>query len=74
MDLINVPYRFKDPLNKCGNEMNLLTCIRECILNSLNARAISIAVRYDLLTGSVQIVDDGSGISNRILSELGSYL
>ena len=54
--------------------MNLLTCIRECILNSLNARAISIAVRYDLLTGSVQIVDDGSGISNRILSELGSYL
>ncbi|ESO82946.1 hypothetical protein LOTGIDRAFT_134355, partial [Lottia gigantea] len=46
-------------------------CVEELVLNSLDAGAVCIAIRLDLTTFTVQVVDNGTGISQDDLKLIG---
>lgn len=41
---------------------SVVQCVEELVLNSLDASATCVAVRVDLSSGKVQVVDNGCGI------------
>ncbi|XP_044292012.1 DNA mismatch repair protein Mlh3 isoform X1 [Varanus komodoensis] len=47
-------------------------CVEEIILNSIDAKATCVAVRVDLETFKVQVVDNGCGIGKEDLNKVGN--
>ena len=47
-------------------------CVEELVANALDAGAICIAVRVDLSTYKIQVVDNGCGISQDQLQKVGN--
>ena len=42
--------------------LSLNAAVEELVYNSIDAKAKSVAIRVDLTTGSIAVVDDGVGI------------
>jgi len=47
-------------------------CIQELVMNSIDAKATKVYVGFDLETYSVQVEDDGVGVSKEDLPVLGT--
>uniref|UniRef100_A0A8C8R4N8 MutL homolog 3 n=1 Tax=Pelusios castaneus TaxID=367368 RepID=A0A8C8R4N8_9SAUR len=47
-------------------------CVEELVLNSIDAKATCVAIRVDLETFKVQVVDNGSGMGREDLNKVGS--
>ncbi|KAM7165515.1 DNA mismatch repair protein Mlh3 isoform 2-T2 [Macrochelys suwanniensis] len=51
---------------------SLAQCVEELVLNSIDAKAICVAIRVDLETFKVQVVDNGSGMGREDLNKVGN--
>ncbi|XP_076228815.1 uncharacterized protein LOC116428374 [Nomia melanderi] len=56
-----------------SNVTNFQECVSELVLNSLDARATAIAIRFDLEKRKIQVVDNGVGISKKKLIDIAEY-
>ncbi|XP_030414988.1 DNA mismatch repair protein Mlh3 isoform X3 [Gopherus evgoodei] len=51
---------------------SLAQCVEELVLNSIDAKATCVAIRVDLETFKVQVVDNGSGMGREDLNKVGN--
>ncbi|XP_038261617.1 DNA mismatch repair protein Mlh3 isoform X6 [Dermochelys coriacea] len=51
---------------------SLAQCVEELVLNSIDAKATCVAIRVDLETFKVQVVDNGSGMGTEDLNKVGN--
>ncbi|XP_067389249.1 DNA mismatch repair protein Mlh3 isoform X2 [Emydura macquarii macquarii] len=58
---------------RSGVSINSLgQCVEELVLNGIDAKATCVAIRVDLETFKVQVVDNGSGMGREDLNKVGS--
>ncbi|XP_044869514.1 DNA mismatch repair protein Mlh3 isoform X2 [Mauremys mutica] len=51
---------------------SLAQCVEELVLNSIDAKATCVAIRVDLETFKVQVLDNGSGMGREDLNKVGN--
>ncbi|XP_078038712.1 DNA mismatch repair protein MutL [Augochlora pura] len=56
-----------------SNVTNFPECVLELVLNSLNAKASAIAIRFHAQKRKIQVVDNGVGISRNKLTAVAEY-
>ncbi|XP_031334316.1 DNA mismatch repair protein Mlh3-like isoform X2 [Photinus pyralis] len=71
MDIKSLPQDVRDYLRSGANIQSIAQCITELVLNSLDAKATAIAVRVNLLTFRIQVVDNGIGVSQPNMRVIG---
>ncbi|KAK5648901.1 hypothetical protein RI129_003793 [Pyrocoelia pectoralis] len=71
MDIKSLPQDVQDYLRSGPNIKSISQCIMELVLNSLDAKSTAVAVRANLLTFRIQVVDNGIGVTQLNMGAIG---
>ncbi|KAF5305775.1 hypothetical protein FQR65_LT07671 [Abscondita terminalis] len=71
MEIKSLPQDVRDILRSGENVSSISQCVMELVLNSLDAKATAIAIRINLLTLRIQVVDNGVGVTESNMNVIG---
>ncbi|KAK4884393.1 hypothetical protein RN001_000664 [Aquatica leii] len=71
MEIKRLPQNVREIIRSGENISSVPQCVMELVLNSLDSKANAVAVRINLLTFRIQVVDNGIGVSKSNMKLIG---